>query len=144
LIDSFEVVLFDDIGLCGEDHAVLVDCDSEERIASGCGGDDIHEVEFFFIVDIEQDQGAETLDEEDFWMGGVSDDLLGRKVVDTEAFHGVHIDRKLNSAFEVVFALHDIVDIDGLDIFPQNIKVSIGGGDVMNLRLLMPLVGDIE
>lgn len=144
MIDSFEVVLFDDIGLCGEDHAVLVDGDSEERIASGCGGDDIHEVEFFFVVDIEQDQRAETLDEEDFWMGGVSDNLLRRKVVNAEAFHSVHVDRKLNSAFEIVFALHDIVDIDGLDIFPQNVEISVGRGDVMNLRLLMPLVGDIE
>ena len=144
MIDSFEVVLFDDIGLCGEDHAVLVDGDSEERIASGCGGDDIHEVQFFFVVDIEQDQRAETLDEKDFWMGGVSDDLLWRKVVNTKSFHSVHVDRKLNSALKIVFALHDIVDIDSLDIFPQNIKVSVRRCDVMNFRLLMPFVSDIE
>ena len=59
-------------------------------------------------------------------MGGVGDDLLGRKVVDAEGFHGVHVDRKLNSALEVVFALHDVVDIDGLDIFSQDVKVTVG------------------
>jgi hypothetical protein len=77
-------------------------------------------------------------------MGGVSDDLLWRKVVNTKSFHSVHVDRKLNSALKIVFALHDIVDIDSLDIFPQNIKVSVRRCDVMNFRLLMPFVSDIE
>ena len=50
-------------------------------------------------------------------MGSVGDDLLGREVIDSQRFHNMHINTELNCAFQIVFALHYVVDVNSLDIF---------------------------
>jgi hypothetical protein len=76
-------------------------------------------------------------------MGSVSDNLLGREVINAQGFHDIHVNTEFNRTFQVVLALHYIVNINRLHILPQHVQIPIGRCDIVDLSLLMPLISDV-